>query len=194
MENFKAYRAFWRTSSCEFAMTAELKKWRRILGIILHYCYFLTRHLSQICAQRWEGENGQDGHSHLFFSPSFLWSLTLTHKLLAFHACLCLQPNCKKQRGGRCNWLVVASHHHLREVGRGCKSRVMGGGGGGYLTLVKHITVVKTKFIHSSHYQLRSMAIHWCMCTDACAQLHHLGNGSQGHGAANWLYWDALNR
>ena len=64
------------------------------------------------------------------FSPSFLWSLTLTHKLLAFHACLCLQPNCKKQRGGRCNWLVVASHHHLREVGRGCKSRVMGGGGG----------------------------------------------------------------
>ena len=88
--------------------------WAKLLdrstwGIILHYCYFLTRHLSQICAQRWEGENGQDGHSHLFFSPSFLWSLILTHKLFAFHTCLCLQPNCKKQRGGRCNWLVVAS-------------------------------------------------------------------------------------
>ena len=38
---------------------------------------------------------------------------------------------------------------------------------GGYLTLVKHNTVVKTKFIHSGHYQLRSMAIHWCMCTAA---------------------------
>ena len=44
--------------------------------------------------------------------------------------------------------------------GVGLQKQGNGLGGGGYLTLVKHITVVKTKFIHSSHYQLRSMAIH----------------------------------
>ena len=124
-----------------FLIKLRWPKNKSFWGIILHYCYFITR--------------------HLFFS-----FLLLVPHALSQVTCISRNQTAKKKTKRRQVDLIGSCISPPFE-GSGAGLQKQGNRRGSLFEPVKHNTVVRIKFIHSRHYHLWSMTIHWCMCTTA---------------------------